>query len=133
MADKKDLPLMGLPGAQQAFTAGLGGMGGSFGRTGPRTALATIMGFMGVPNLAARQHYGIGMGPGGQPMAPYGQPLGQPQQKPPGTGGDDPPLTDDDKQRQDMIKAGMTPWYVDWLQTNGRYGQWKQPPGLLDG
>jgi hypothetical protein len=52
-------------------------------------------------------------------------------QKPPTTGGDDPPLTDEEQKKADLVKAGLAPWYVDWLNTSGKYGGVPPTPGLL--
>lgn len=44
---------------------------------------------------------------------------------------DDPTLTDEEKRRREMIKAGLPPFYVDWLRTSGQYGGVPPTPGLL--
>jgi len=44
---------------------------------------------------------------------------------------DDTALSDEEKRRQEMIKAGLPPFYVDWLRTSGQYGGVPPTPGLL--
>jgi hypothetical protein len=100
---------------------------------GPMGAMAA---FMGIPNLAAGRRIG-GMSdvPAGSFRWPTDYP-GSPSNlagKPPSTGGDGPSV-DPNNPDGPMLKAGLPPWYVDWLRTSGQYGVWNQPPGggLLD-
>lgn len=90
--------------------------------------MGAIMGFMGAPNLAGgpqrRGQYGgmqgimnnfYGAGGGGNK---------------PGTGGNDPAVDPNDPDAE-MKKVGLPSWWIDWLHTNGQYGVWNKPPGLL--
>lgn len=87
--------------------------------------------FMGLPNLAGGANrngqYG-GMQGIMQRMA------AQNGQKPPGTGGNGAGTNGNDPSKppeDPLLKAGFTPWYVDWLRSSGQTGTWAKPPGLL--
>lgn len=101
--------------------------------------MGAVMGFMGVPNLAGgafrNGQYGGTQGILQRFYGPGG-PGHRPKPDKPGTGGNDPGTGGDgtgtgNQDDQNMIKAGLPPWWVDWLHTNGEHGGWMQPPGLL--
>lgn len=95
---------------------------------GPMGAMAA---FMGVPWM----HRGGG---GGQPwqtfnpmsrqITPGGfKDMNNYGSRKPGGDQNDPSKPPEDP----LLKAGFTPWYVDWLRSSGQTGTWARPPGLL--
>jgi hypothetical protein len=97
--------------------------------------MGAMMGFMGLPYLARgggsdSAPHGSGPAPF-QKMWPGGIDPSMARPAAPTTGGEDPSLAPEDKKRAEMIKAGLPPWYVDWLHTSGQYGGVPPTPGLL--
>lgn len=98
--------------------------------------MGAIMGFMGLPYLsrgAGGDQGGSGSGGGFQKMWPGGIDPRMASAQPPTTGGDDPGAGGGtDPNTQAMLKAGLPPWWVDWLRTSGQYGGMPPAGGLLD-
>jgi hypothetical protein len=96
--------------------------------------MGAMMAFMGLPwNQKSGGQWNT-YDPRNGSSYPMGtNPMGSYNNKPagPSTGGDGPPLDDEEQKKEDLVKAGLAPWYVDWLNTSGQYGSWKKPPGLL--
>ena len=99
--------------------------------------MGAMMGFMGLPYLSRgggsdSAPHGSGPAPF-QKMWPGGIDPSMARPAAPTTGGDG-PAVDPNNPDGPMLKAGLPPWYIDWLHTSGQYGVWNKPPsgGLLD-
>jgi len=98
------------------------------------SAIPAIMAWAGMPNMAARPHYGTGMGGfgGGFGFDSFGggghHGGGNGGGNDPGTGGDDPGTGGDGTANPAM--ARIPQWWVDWYNSSGKYGG-PQVQGLL--
>lgn len=93
--------------------------------------MGAMMGFMGMPFQNKQGGQWMTVNPATHSTYQTGT-TNPVQARPSKPNGNDPNLTDEEKKRAELIKAGMTPWYVDWLQTSGNFGGVPpKTPGLL--
>ena len=95
------------------------------------SAMGAMMGFMGMPFNQKRGGQWMTVDPRNRSVMPMGTVMPtapKPQTNPnPNT----PPQSEDEKKRAAMIAAGLTPEYVDWYMSNGRFGGVSPVQGIL--